>query len=190
MESVFTLLGQVLEAILSILPRLTIVRATHNAVKWRRGKKSIAVPPGLTIYWPLITDIDWLVVARQTLNLPSQVLMTKDKHQVVAGAFIVYSIKDIIQAIGERNWDVDSTISDITQAAVVEVITSMTLDDILTGISGGKDSDFNQTLTKTCAIQLRQFGVHVMRAGLTDFSTCRVYKLIGEGTPIGLNKNS
>ena len=179
MESIFGLIGQFLDGILSIIPRLVIIRATHNAVKWRHGKHPIAVPPGLTIYWPLVTEMEMMVVARQTLNLPTQVLMTRDKKQVVVGAFIVYKISDIVQAIGERNWDVESTVADITQAAIVEEIMGRDLDDLLAGISGGKKSERNKALTANCCAELRQFGVHVGRAGLTDFATCRVHKVLG-----------
>ena len=164
---------------LSVIPRLVIVRATHNAVKWRHGKHPIDVKPGLTFYWPLVTEMEMMVVARQTINLPTQVLMTRDKKQVVVGAFIVYKISDIVQAIGERNWDVESTVADITQAAIVEEIMGRDLDDLLAGISGGKKSELNKALTANCCGELRQFGVHVGRAGLTDFSTCRVHKVLG-----------
>ena len=179
MESIFGLLGQILDGILSVIPRLVVVRATHHAVKWRNGKEPIPVKPGLTVYWPLVTEMEMLVVARQTLNLSTQVLMTRDKKQVVVGAFVVYKISDIVQAIGERNWDVESTVADITQAAIVEEITSRDLDDLLVGISGGRESELNKALTHNCRGELRQFGVYINRAGLTDFSTCKVHKVLG-----------
>jgi regulator of protease activity HflC (stomatin/prohibitin superfamily) len=178
-ESLFGLLGGMLDALFSIIPRLVIIRATHRAVKWRAGKTPIDVGPGLDWYWPLITEMVTMVVARQTLNLPTQVLMTRDKKQVVVGAFIVYKISDIVQAIGERNWDVDSTIADITQAAIVEEIMSRDLDGLLAGISGGKTSELNKAITANCRSELRQFGVWVGRAGLTDFATCKVHKVLG-----------
>lgn len=179
MESLLGLLGEVVDAIFSVIPRRIIIRATHQGVKWRYGKIPIAVGPGIEWYWPLVTEMDLMVVARQTLNLPTQVLMTRDKKQVVVGAFIVYKISDIVQAIGERNWDVESTVADITQAAIVEEIMSRDLDDLLAGISEGKNSELNKALTANCKTELRQFGVHVGRAGLTDFATCRVHKVLG-----------
>jgi regulator of protease activity HflC (stomatin/prohibitin superfamily) len=179
METIFGLFGRILEAVLSFVPRMVIVRATHNAVKWKRGKHPRAVPPGLTVYWPLVTDMDQIVVARQTLNLPTQTLMTSDQKQVIVGAFVVYRINDVVQAIGERNWDVESTLGDITQAAIVEEITKRTLNDLLAGISGGQQSSLSKALKKNCLKQLRPFGLHVERCGLTDFSTTRVYRLIG-----------
>lgn len=179
METLFGLLGQILEAMLSIVPRLSIVRATHEGIKWKYGKTPVAIKPGLMVHWPLVTDVEFLVVARQTFNIPNQVLMTADEKQVVVGAFVVYKINNIVQAIGERNWDVESTVGDITQAAIVEEITSRNLDELLAGISGGRESELNHAITNNCRSQLNQFGVYIHRCGLTDFSTCRVHKILG-----------
>lgn len=182
METLFGLLGQILEGLLSVIPRIIIVRATHNAVKWKRGKKTRGVKPGLCIYWPLVTDMDQIVVARQTSNLPPQALMTKDLKRVVAGGFCVFKISDVVQAIGERNWDVESTVRDITQAVIVEEVARRDLGDLLQGLADGEDSAFCQALTENCRKQLRQFGVYVARAGLIEFAETGggVYKIIGE----------
>jgi regulator of protease activity HflC (stomatin/prohibitin superfamily) len=182
MESAFAWLGQVIEAILSFVPRLILVRATHQGVKWKYGKKAIRMDPGLHIYWPLVSDYELIVTARQTLNLPTQSLMTKDKKQVVVGSVIVYRVKDAVEAIGERNWDVDSTLRDITQAAVVEVVASSTLDDLLAGIADGH-SDLIKTLTETVRKELRQFGCYIHQAKFSDFSTSKVFNIMG-GNPL------
>ncbi len=180
METAFGWLGQIFEALLQFIPRIVIIRNTHQAVKWKVGGKVIAVDKGRrTWYWPLLTDIETIVIARQTLNLATQVLMSKDQKQVVAGGFVVYHINDVVQAIGERNWDVESTVGDITMAAIVEEVMQQQLGDLLESISLGIEGEFNKKLTDNCRKQLRQYGVYVDRAGLTDFSTCRVYKVLG-----------
>lgn len=158
---------------------MVIIRATHRGIKWIRGASAVAVEPGLTFFWPLVTEMEVRVVARQTENIPNQVLMTKDRKQVVVGSFLVFGINDIVQAIGERNWDVDSTVRDITQGAIVEEITKRTLDELLDGIAEGRESEFQTALTDNCRKQLRQFGVYVHRAAITDCSVCRVHKILG-----------
>ena len=180
METAFGWLGQIFEAILQFIPRLVIVRNTHQAVKWKTRGRVVAIERGRrTWYWPLVTEIETIVIARQTLNLATQCLMTKDQKQVVAGGFIVYHINDVLQAIGERNWDVESTVGDISMAAIVEEIMQKNLDDLLIQVAAGFSGEFNKRLTESCRRQLRQFGVYVDRAGLTDFSICRVYKVLG-----------
>jgi regulator of protease activity HflC (stomatin/prohibitin superfamily) len=175
METAFAWLGQIFEAILSFVPRILIVRATHGGVKWRHGSRVMPMMPGLHVYWPLVTDIEIIVTARQTLALPKQVLMTKDNQKVVVGTVVVYKIRDVVQAIGKINWDVDTTINDITQAAVVSVIAKHTLQELLDMVT---TDDLNNALTEATRKELRQFGVFVSRCKLTDFADCRVYKVV------------
>lgn len=128
--------------------------------------------PDLHVYWPVISEI---VTARQTLDLPRQVLLTKDRQQVVVGTLVVYRIRDIVRAIGERNWDVDTTVADITRAAITKVVNASALNEL------ADTQAIEARLTKECRRQLRQLGVYVHRTALTDFSTCRVYKVLADG---------
>lgn len=182
MEAI-TWIGQLIEAFGRLFPRLLLIRATHRAVKWKYGRKVSELKPGLRVYWPLVSEVDSIVVARQTLNLPVQVLMTHDKKQIVVGCLIVYRIKDVVLAIGERNYDVDATVRDVTQAAIVEVCSNSTLDDLLEGVAG----DVEKALTMTTRKRLRQFGVFIHRVAITDFSTCKTFKLItNEVAPVAV----
>ena len=180
METAFSWIGQIFEGLLQFIPRLIICRNTHAGVKWKLGGKSVSIKSGSrVVYWPLLTEVELIVVARQTANFSTQVLMTNDEKQVVAGAFVVYHIIDVVQAIGERNWDVESTVADITMAAIVEEIMQRSLDDLREQIAEGAEGEFCRSLTENCRKQLRQYGVRVDRAGLTDFSTCKVYRMMG-----------
>ena len=178
METAFAWLGQIFEAILMFVPRVLIIRATHGGVKWRHGSCVKPMMPGLHVFWPLVTEIEIIVTARQTLAPPKQTLTTRDNKKVVIGIVVVYKIRDVVQAIGRANWDVDTTINDITQAAVVSVIAGHTLHDLLDMVAGDK---LNDRLTKATRRELRQFGVFVSRCKLTDFSDCRVFKLVMDG---------
>jgi hypothetical protein len=88
----------------------------------------------------------------------------------------------VVKAIGEKNWDVDDTVANIALAAVVEVVTSHTLDELLEGVSEGRNSKVNRSLTITCRKQLRQFGVQIQRCGITDFAESKAYRLVGDET--------
>lgn len=114
-------------------------------------------------------------MARQTVNTRTQALVTKDDRQVAAGGVVVYSISDICQAIGKLNWMPDDTVKDISQAAIVQVITSMTYAEIKEGIS----ETVEQALTVRTRKALRQYGIYVHRAALTDFSPCKTLNLLG-----------
>jgi regulator of protease activity HflC (stomatin/prohibitin superfamily) len=175
MESALGWLGQIFDAILKFFPRVLIIRATCGGVKWVRGWKVKALAPGWHIYWPLFSEVEVIVTARQTLAVADQVLATKDGKKVVVKTLVVYRIPDVIRAIGERNWDVDTTIGDLTQSAVVQVIATHTYDEIMQGIA---DESLTTTLTRGVRRELRQFGVHITRCKLVDFADCKVYKLM------------
>jgi regulator of protease activity HflC (stomatin/prohibitin superfamily) len=169
METAFAWLGQIFEALLQFVPRRIIIRATEGGVKWSLWREPKEMLPGVRFYWPLITDLEIIVVARQTLNTRTQSLMTQDGREVVAGGVIIYKINDVVQAIGKQNWSPEDTAEDIAQAAIVEVISHWNLNDLLENISGKVEEE----LTNRCRKQLRQYGVYVHRAALTDFSTVR-----------------
>ena len=169
----FELLGQVLASVLGLIPRLVIVRATHRGIKFRRGWKPIELKPGLHIYWPLISQVDIIVTARQTNQLAHQVLITKDGESIVVGGYVVFYMADAVRAAGQKNWDVDSTVDDIARAAIVDVVCSHTLDELREGVGN--------ELTRQCRRKLNQFGVGVRKAGFTDLCKCRVHRVVGGG---------
>jgi len=172
-------INDIISSLLSFIPRPIIVRATHGGVKWPWGKTAKEMCPGFHWYWPFSTEFEVIPIARQTLNLKTQALMTKDKQQVVVGALVVYTINDVVRAIGKRNFDIDATVYDITQAAIVEAVTKWTLDDLLSNIADKVETQLTRTVQK----RLRQFGVRVQRTALTDFSTAVVYKILSDGLP-------
>lgn len=160
---------------MSIFPRVIIVRATHAGVKWKHGSKVVALKPGWYAYWPLTTEFEQVPVGRQSHTPPKQTLTTKNGDSVTAGVVVVYQINDIIQAIGKTNWDVDATVNDISQAAVVSVIASKTWNEIMELIqTGGMDDELKSAAKK----ELTQFGVLVKQCKLTDFAKCDVNKMV------------
>lgn len=180
MESAFAWIGYVAEWLGAFIPRIKIIRSTHAGVRFRHGKYARAMGPGIHVYWPIVTEVDVIPVARQTQNLPSQSLMTKDGQQVVVSGIVVYSIKDVVAAIS-NNWDVTETISDITMTAIGEIVTTHTLDEMRGELAG----KVQKALTKVTRKKLAPFGVRVFRTALTDFSTCIVLKTLGDGqTPM------
>lgn len=175
MESAFAWLGQLFSTFYKFIPHILIIRATHGGCKWVRGRHVRLLAPGLHFYWPLTTEVEVIVTARQTLAIPDQVMATKDGKKVVVKTLVVYRIPDPVRAIGRVNWDVDTTINDLTQSAVVRVIATHSYDEIMAGI---RDGSLTKTLTKETRRELRQFGVHVTRCKLVDFADCRVFKLL------------
>ena len=169
MEAAFAWFGRLMEAMLELVPRRLIIRATEGGVRWSLWREPKEMKPGIRVYWPLITAVEVIVVARQSLNTPTQSLETKDGCQVVAGGVVVYNINDVVQAIGKLNWSPEETAGDITQAVVAEVVSSWDHDDLLESLSNKVEKE----LTEKCRKQLRQYGIYVTRCALADFSIAR-----------------
>lgn len=167
----FAWLNQLIEFLGSLIPRLLVIRATEGGVKWVRGSNVVPIGPGMHWYWPVCTEIETLVTARQTVNLQPQTLTTADRRKVVVGAVVVYRVRDVERAIGRINWDVEDTVGDIAQAAVVDVVRSSTLEELMEG-------DVEEWLTKECRQQLSRYGVFVSRAAFTDLAEARVFRLV------------
>lgn len=134
----------------------------------------MVMKPGLHLYWPMVTQIEIVPVARQTMSLPSQVLTTQDDKSIMVAGSVVYSITDMLLAYGGMNYDVPTTLDDVARAAIVELITSKTLDQLK-----GCKTQINSDFTRLCRKRLKIYGVGVRSAYFTDFAQCRVYRLVG-----------
>lgn len=172
----FDWIGEFVYWIAQIFPRLLIVRTTHRVVKFKRGKKLQLVEPGLTMWWPLVTEVVLVPVARQTINLPTQRLVTMDGKRVVASAVVVYTIGDAVEAVG-KSWDYDETIRDISMANIAAIVTGHEYNTIVTGIG----TDIRTELTRACRGGLMKYGVRVQRCLLTDFCPANVIALSNTG---------
>lgn len=171
----FSWLNDIVQAVLKFVPRPVIVRLTHGGVKWRFGKWAKEMKPGWHWVWPLTTDWETIVVARQTHHLPTQSLVTQDGKQIAVGALIVFSIQNVMQAIGKNNWDVDTTVNDISMAVVVDTITHWEYDSLCKEITG----QVAHELTHACRKQLRQFGIYIHRVRLTEIAPVTTLKILG-----------
>lgn len=169
----FSWLSETVNAIRAFFPRREIIRNTHRGVKWSRRKPK-ELGPGVRWYWPLVSDVEVIPVARQALGLSTQTLTTKDGKTVAAGGVVVYHIHNVLLAIGEKNYDVDDTIAEVSRAAIVSVVNQWKFNELFADLD-----DIKVDLTKECRKQLRKFGVAVESAALTDFCTCRPISLLG-----------
>jgi regulator of protease activity HflC (stomatin/prohibitin superfamily) len=159
------------------VPRLGICRTTHGGVKFRRGSVISEIRPGLFWWWPLVTEVEVIATARQTLNLPAQRLTTKDGVSVVVAGVVVYTIRNVVQAL-TANWDHDATIGDISLAALARHIAEHRFRDLLEAQAGDGASSH---LTKLCHADLsRPYGVNVERFFISDFARARVYAFSGD----------
>lgn len=175
----FNWLSELIEWIALFFPRMVIIRTTHRAVKFVRGKKLVLVEPGLCVYWPLTTDLFPIPTVRQTLNLPTQRLVTRDGKRTICSAVVVFNITDPIQAVG-RSWDYEETIRDISMCAVATILTDTPYEELVKGVGSG----LRVHLTDACQRGLQKFGIRIQNCMLTDFCPANVIALSNSDIPI------
>ncbi len=177
----FSWLSQIFDAILSFIPRLLIIRSTHGGVKWRYGKKIIEMRRGLHIIWPLVTDYEIVVIARQTHHVSkAQAIESQDGVGLAVSVLVVYSINNVVRAIGEKNWAVDSTVNDITESAVVHVINKYNYDYLRENLC----TKIEEELTEVCKKELLKYGVLIQQVRFAGFTKTEMKMLLGVGSYI------
>lgn len=129
--------------------------------------------PGLRLVWPLVTEWEVVVVARQTDPLPPQSLTLADGTTVAVKGLTVYEVEDVVSAYGERNWDITTTVQDLSMAAITEVITKLTKEDLKSL------SKINGRVTRRVRSWLKEYGVKVERCRLVEVSASRTIRLLG-----------
>lgn len=179
MTNLFEWLGDIIEWFGKFIPRMEIIRSTHKAVKFVRGKNLKSVEPGLCVYWPLVTELDIIPAERQTKNLPPQRLTTKDDIRVVCAAIVVFKVVDQLRAVG-KSWDYEDTIRDISMGAIASIIMDTNYDTL----RKGNPSEVGEELTKLCRKRLRRFGIGIYSCFITDLCKANVMALSHDNTTI------
>lgn len=173
MDTAFGWLGKLMETVGSLFPRLVVVKATHGGVAFVRGKLAKEIRPGLMLYWPIWTDFILYPAVRQSLNLPSQTLTTKDGRSITTSAVLVYEVNDMLKALTVQH-DLDDTLRDISLAAVREHDQARTFDELR--------CEDGAELRDTIRRRVQKYGVRVCDAWVTDFAETRVLTLVSPGS--------
>jgi regulator of protease activity HflC (stomatin/prohibitin superfamily) len=170
----FEWLSKLLEAIGSVIPRLVLIKRTHGAIRFGLGGSAKELKPGLHVWWPLFQEVIEIPVARQTINLNPQTIMTADGSRISVSGVLVYSISDVGAALSE-SYEVDETIADVGLTSVVEVIMGHTIEELKASMV---DKTLSTKLSRKCRAKLNKFGVRIISCALTDFTPCSVIRLL------------
>ena len=177
MTGLFEWFGSLMERLLSFIPRLGICRAGHAGVKFKRGSIVEKIEPGLYVYWPAVTEVETMPVARQTVNLVTQRLTTKDGVPVIFSLMVVYRIQDIVKAVVET-WDFTDTIGDVALEAALHSVLTRTWEELKTNYD-----QVQKELTRTVRSALYPYGVKVEYAAITDMASAQMIAVIANQTP-------
>jgi regulator of protease activity HflC (stomatin/prohibitin superfamily) len=175
----FDWVGAFFDHLIACIPRFIKIRRTHRGIKWAMCGPPKELKPGIRFVWPLFDEFDVMVVARQTDDLPPQSLTLSDGTSVAVVGLVIYSVDDVVAAYGEKNWDITSTVKDLSMSAIAEVVSKLEKADL-------KDlRKINYRITRRVRTWTAEYGVKVERCRLVEVSVARTIRHLGVNSCVG-----
>lgn len=91
-----------IEALAKLWPRIEVVSTREAGVLWVRGKPRLVEPETWVLYWPIWTEVEWIEINPEPIDVPVQQLMLKHGGKLVPCAVdgvVEYHITDPERAI-------------------------------------------------------------------------------------------
>lgn len=177
LDSALGWIGEVIAWIGSWIPRPQTVQINEKGILFSAFRQPRRVEPVSRNKWvwyiPILTNIETVNTARQTLNIEAETLMTQDSKTVIAAAVAVYKIIDIYKYLVE-NHDAEEALAEVASAAVRKAIIGKNLDQIQSG-----RADIDNILKRECEKLMGQFGIEIEYVRLTSFGPARVINIVG-----------
>jgi regulator of protease activity HflC (stomatin/prohibitin superfamily) len=134
-------------------------------------------PRGVFLWVPHFSEIFKDNVVRKVVELPEQLLTTKDKKRVRAGGILVYRIEDVATWLSE-NEDPDHGVQVEAARVLREWVVGMTFAEVQ-GHSTSRDDSLTQ---RAQAALDEDFGVVVIQVALASFAETEARDLHHGGT--------
>lgn len=174
-EGAFAWLSDIMRGLLRWVPRIQIVNTTEGGVAFVRGKPKPVMPGRMLIFWPVWTEVFYVPVNRQTIDLRSQTYLTADDKTVAISGVVVYDVPDAEKAILWSH-NHDDSIRDLALASVVQRLHGMTLAQL----RDERDA-LSDAIRKELRAQLRDSGINIRNFFLSDLAPCTVIRVLTDG---------
>jgi regulator of protease activity HflC (stomatin/prohibitin superfamily) len=174
LESALAWIGQLAEWVSRFIPRWFVLDVRVGGVKYVRGSRVVKLGPGIHWYWPLVTTYDTYPTVRQTDNLASQTIETRDGYTITVGGMLVYEVIDVERLLTTVHHAMRA-VQDIALTAIHDVCANMAWAELCDEHRRGT---LDTKLRNAAQKQLAEYGVRVLKCMLTDLAKTRVYRLI------------
>ncbi len=168
------ILGQVLQYILKLFPRIWYAPSYVGGVLFVRGTKIVPFTGGRVIWWPFWTHMTTCPIVRQVMDIEPQTMTTKDGKSVIIAGVCSYHITDHKTYLTE-NFEAEHSLDEAVAACLREVVIGKTWDEIQNNDRKTTDNALGREAGK----MLEEFGVTVERVRLTSFAQAKVINIIG-----------
>ena len=152
-----------------LLPRVEVVSEKEAGVAWVRGRSRVVKPGTLFIYWPVWTEVEWLPLRPDPVEIQAQTIMLRDaqgryRYSYVVTGTVQWRIKNILLACNKCE-DVENRLATEAQKAIRNALWGCTLAQI-----SKDESKIEEEITAATRSGMRGFGVHVEEVFLATFS--------------------
>jgi regulator of protease activity HflC (stomatin/prohibitin superfamily) len=147
-----------------ILSSIRIIDQYQRGVKFRLGRFSGTLQPGLNFIIPIIDRLVVVDMRIQTIDIPEQQVMTKDNVPMAINGVIYFQVSDPeIAVIKIQNFTY--AISQYAQTALKDVIGGMSLDEVL-----AKREDAAEQIEKLVVKETAGWGLTVTAIKMQDIN--------------------
>jgi len=145
----------------NFFPRL--LNLTEDMVCVRmNGSTHKRLEPGYHIYIPLIHEIRTAYTTRQELDLPEQILTTRDQQAVLVSASLVYRVVDPFKALIQTQ-DYSDTVIEVAQKSVKSMVTHSNLKDVIV-----ENKEFDEEFRRRIMSDVEVYGLEIDESFLTS----------------------
>lgn len=181
MGPIFPWLERLFDFLFSLLPHIHTVNANEMGLKFSRGKHLNVLRPGLSLYWPIVTDPpENFHLGERSVDLASCKLTTEDGYRVAISVSVLYRVYDVAQAVlAAENFE--TILVDRASGSLANVVMSSTWDELLESIETG---DFQDDLHHKLIQTTTGMGLSIIGVRVSDFAETRVLSLVCDGNMI------
>ena len=159
------------------IPKWEVLDPTLGWVKFRRGRLHSSGRGGILLWWPVLTKVEVVSVAEQTLKLEPLSLTTTDGKDVTVRGVIVYDYTNV-ELMNTTVVDPDDSVRDKALMVIAQSVSQRTKQQLLDDVVAKR---LDAEMRKRAQALLKPYGVRVLRLGLVELTSARPYRVIQGG---------
>ncbi|MBM4223525.1 MAG: hypothetical protein FJ167_01755 [Gammaproteobacteria bacterium] len=159
------------------IPKWEVLDPTLGWVKFRRGRLHSSGRGGIIVWWPILTKVEVMSVAEQTLKLEPLSLTTTDGKDVTVRGVIVYDYTNV-ELMNTTVVDPDDSVRDKALMVIAHCVSQRTKQVLLDDVVAKR---LDAEMRKRAQLLLKPYGVRVLRLGLVELTGARPYRVIQGG---------
>jgi regulator of protease activity HflC (stomatin/prohibitin superfamily) len=165
------------ENLAELLP-VKVVRSYERGVKWTLGRNPTQLDPGPHLRVWFYHSIETAIVADDTIELPTQSIITKDEKLVVFKAIIGFKIEDVVKHFTNVT-DFRESTTGLAMTHLAKRVRDLTLAELV-----GDLGKLEKSLSTTLTTKFKEWGTVVNYVGFSDFAEVPTQiRIFGEGAP-------